>query len=73
MSQGSLWRQRLLTNKLQLATGKSHLKPLITRISTDMKKQARVHLQREWGRIKTLQAGCPILAFFCQSQFAGII
>jgi len=44
-------------------------------MNTDTKKRARVHSLREWGRVKQklCKQACKIFAFFCQSQFAGII
>jgi len=65
----------LLTNKSHHTTGKNNIKPLITRMNTDMKKWARVHSLREWGRVKQklCKQACKIFAFFCQSQLDGII
>jgi hypothetical protein len=42
------------------------IKPLITRINTDMKNWARVHSLREWGRVKQIlcKQACRIFAFF---------
>jgi len=64
----------LLTNKSHHITGKNNIKPLITRMNTDMKKWARVHSLREWGRVKQklCKQVCKIFAFFCQSQLDGI-
>jgi hypothetical protein len=44
-------------------------------MNTDMKKWARVHSLREWGRVKQklCKQACKIFAFFCQSQLDGII
>ena len=65
----------LLTNKSHHTTGKNNIKPPITRMNTDMKKWARVHSLREWGRVKQklCKQACKIFAFFCQSQLDGII
>ncbi len=44
-------------------------------MNTDMKKWARVHSLREWGKVKQklCKQACKIFAFFCQSQPDGII
>jgi len=63
----------LLTNKSHHIAGKNNIKPLIAQMNSDMKKWARVHSLREWGKVKQklCKQACKIFAFFCQSQPDG--
>jgi hypothetical protein len=68
---GARWINRRLTRRVRDWDRLNQ----ITRINTDMKKWARVHSLREWGRVKEklFKQACKIFAFFCQSQLDGII
>ena len=67
---------KLLTHKSHQSTGKNNIKPLITRINTDIKKWAREAFAARMGQGKNKNSASNLEAFllsFCQSQLSGII